>query len=86
MCGPTILIQLLKKFINHLKEILYKKDINMTKIHINIKIKFLKNVKQKIPAAFKSITYISRTLNKGCKEWEHCTVVVFSLVTQSIKS
>ena len=24
MCGPTTLIQLLKLFINHLKEILYK--------------------------------------------------------------
>lgn len=42
--APAILIYLLKEFINHLREILYKK--NMTK-NINIKIKFKKNINKK---------------------------------------
>ena len=45
MYGPTILMYLLKKIFNHLKEILYK-DIWLK--YIDIKIKFLKNIKQKI--------------------------------------
>ena len=49
MCGQTILIKLLKKIINHLKNIIQK--TNMTKNTI-IKIKFLKNVKQKIYPSF----------------------------------